>query len=62
MSESYDKLKKQKDRIVARQQSKDAQELIARGFDAFRICVGIKPKQYSSRQVIDWINFMGTKD
>lgn len=34
------------------------EEVITLAFDAFRICIGMEPKKYSSEHIIDWIRGM----
>ncbi|MCR4319793.1 MAG: hypothetical protein NUV74_05580 [Candidatus Brocadiaceae bacterium] len=59
MTESFDKLKKQKEKIVAKQSYTAIEQAVTIGFDAFRLCLGIKPKEYDSNQIIRWIKLMG---
>lgn len=58
MSDSFDKLKKQKEKIVAKQSATAIEQAVTIGFDAFRLCVGIKPKKYNRNQVIRWIRLI----
>lgn len=58
MSESFDKLKEQKEKILNRQKTKALEESVAIGFDAVRVCVGINPKQYTVDQIILWMRMM----
>lgn len=54
MSDTFEKLKAQKDMILARQ-AETQQDIICIGMDAFRCCVGLEPRQFTRDEIIRWI-------